>query len=157
MIRRKVIVVVMMAVAVVSGIVAASGDVDGGVAAARKIIIRDGDVISPAALTMGRDEVLEFENASGQFMRLIFVEPQDQSDKIRCHPIDHTIARPDPTPWTLFGWGPERRLTVIIPPGRLASACALVPGQYAFVAMRVSRDPGGADRSLWTKGTITVQ
>jgi hypothetical protein len=37
-------------------------------------------------------DVLEFGNPSDQFMRLVFVKPQDQTDKIRCYPIDHTIA-----------------------------------------------------------------
>jgi len=156
-IRRKVIVVMTLALAVVSRIVSASGDAGGRVAATRKIVIWDDDAISPPALTMSRDDVLEFENGSGQVMRLIFVEPQDQIDKIRCYPIDHTIAQPDRTPWTVFGWGPGQRLTAMIPPGKFASACALVPGQYAFVATRVSRDPRGADHSLGAKGTITVQ
>ena len=90
-------------------------------------------------------------------MKLIFVEPQDQTDKIRCFPIDHTIARPYQAPGLLFDWGPGRRLTATMPPGKFASACSLAPGQYTFVAKRVSRDPRGAEDSLGTKGTITVQ
>jgi hypothetical protein len=127
------------------------------VAAARRIVMRDNDLISPSALTMGRNDVLEFENDSGQLLRLVFIEPHDQTDKIRCYPIDHTIARPDQMPWMLFDWGPGRQLTATIPPGKFASACSLVPGQYAFIATRVSRDPRGAASSLGTKGTITVQ
>jgi hypothetical protein len=157
MIRREVIVAMMLAVAVAAGIASASGDVDGGVTTARKIVMRDNELISPSALTMNPHDVLQFENDSGHIMRLVFVEPQDQTDKIRCYPIDHTIARPDQTPWMLFDWGPGRRLTATIPPGRFASACSFAPGQYAFVATRVSRDARGAEDSLGTKGTITVQ
>jgi hypothetical protein len=146
----------MLAVAEVSAIVSASGDVGDRIAVARKIVIGDGDVISPPALMMSRDDVLEFENDSGQLMRLIFVEPQDQIEKIRCKPIDHTIARPDETLWMVFGWGPGRRLAALIPPGKFSSVCALVPGHYAFVATRVSRDLRGADHSLGSKGRITV-
>ncbi len=153
--RRNVIVVVMLAMVVVSGIASASGNVGGG--ARRQVVMRDDDLISPSALTMSRNEVLEFENESGEFMRLTFVEPQDQIDKIRCYPIDHTIARPDRIPWMLFDWDPGQRLTATIPPGKFASACSLAPGQYAFVATRVSRDLRGADHALGTKGTITVQ
>ena len=155
-IGRTVIAIMMLAVTVTSGIASASEDVAGRVAAARRIILRDDDLISPSALTMSRGDVLEFENDSGQFMRLVFVEPQDQTDKIRCYPIDHTIARPDQTPWMLFDWGPGQRLTATIPPGKFASECSLAPGQYAFVATRVSRDPRGEEDSLGTKVTITV-
>ena len=147
----------MVAVAVASGIASASGDLDAGVAATRKIVIRDDELISSSTLTMSQRDVLEFENDSGQFMRLIFVEPKDPTDKIRCYPIDLAIARPDETPWRFFDWGPGRRLTATIPPGTFASACSLAPGQYAFVATRISRDPRGAEDSLGTKGTITVQ
>ena len=156
-IGRTVITVMMLAVAVTSGIASASEDMAGRVAAARRIIMRDDDLISPSALSMSRGDVLEFQNDSGQFMRLVFVEPQDQTDKIRCYPIDHTIARPDQTPWMLFDWGPGRRLTATIPPGTFASECSLAPGQYAFVAIRVSRDSRGAEDSLGTKVTITVR
>jgi len=155
--RRGIGVAIVLAIAVTSGIASASDDVDGRAAAARKVVIRDADLISPSALTMSKDDVLEFENQSGEFMRLVFVEPQDQADKIRCYPIDHTIARPDQAPWLLFDWGPGRRLTATIPPGKFASACSLAPGQYAFVTRRVSRDPRGAEDSLGTKATIRVQ
>jgi len=147
----------MLAAAVTSGIASASEDVDGRVAAARKVIMRDNERITPSALMMNRGDVLEFENHSGQFMRLVFVEPRDQADKIRCYPIDHTTARPDQAPWLLFDWGPGRRLTATIPPGKFASACSLAPGQYAFVARRVNRDPRAVEDSLGTKATITVQ
>ena len=96
-ISRKVIVAMMLTVAAACGIASASGDVDGGVTAARKIVIRDNELISPSALTMNQHDVLEFENDSGHFVRLIFVEPKDPTDKIRCYPIDLTIARPDQT------------------------------------------------------------
>ncbi len=152
---RRVSVVMMLALAMVSGIRSASGE-DSRAAAARRIVIRDDDMISPYALTMNRNEVLEFQNDSGQFMRLVFLEPADQADRIRCSPIDHTIARPDQMPWMLFDWGPGRRLTATIPPGRFASACTLLPGRYAFVTTRVSRDPRGVNDALGMKGTITV-
>jgi len=154
---KRTVVVMMLAAAVTSGIVSASEKVDGNAGTPRWLVMRDDDLITPSALTMNHDDVLEFENASGRFMTLVFVEPQDQADKIRCYPIDHTMARPDQTPWVLFDWGPRRRLTATMPPGKFASACSLAPGQYTYVAKRVSRDPRGAGDSLGTKGTITVQ
>ena len=100
----KAIAAMMLAVAVASGIASASED--GRVAAARKLIMRDDELISPSALTMSHDDVLELDNESSRLMKLIFVEPQDQTDKIRCYPIDHTIARPYQAPGLLFDLGP---------------------------------------------------
>ena len=156
-IGRTVIVLMMLAAAVASGMASASEELEGRVRTARKIVMHDDDLISPSALTMNRDDVLEFENDSGKFMRLVFVEPEDQREKVRCHLVDRTIARPDQTPRLVLDWGAGQRLTAIIPPGRFASACSLAPGRYAFVARRVSRDPRGGEDSLGTKGTITVQ
>ena len=154
---RSTVMVMMLAAAVTSGIVSASEGIDGRAGTARKLVMRDNELITPSALTMKHDDVLEFENASGRFMTLVFVEPRDQADKIRCYPIDHTMARPDQVPGVLFDWGPGRRLTATMPPGKFASACSLAPGKYTFVAKRVSGDPRGTGDSLGTKGTITVQ
>ena len=153
--RRRMIVVVALA-AMVSAFASASEDVDRAAVPVRKIVVRD-DLISPSALTMNRNEALEFENDSGKSMKLVFVQPRDQTDRIRCYPIDHTIVQPSQAPWMLFDWGPGQRLTATIPPGKFASVCSLLPGQYVFVTTRVSRDARGADSSLGTKGTITVQ
>ena len=133
-IGRTVIAVMMLAVVVRSGIASASEDAAGRVAAAQRIIMRDDDVISPSALTMSRSDVLEFENDSGKFMRLVFVEPEDQREKVRCHLVNRTSARPDETPRLVLDWDAGTRLTTIIPPGRFASVCSLAPGRYAFVA-----------------------
>ena len=156
-IGRTVIVLMMLAAAVASGMASASEELEGRVRTARKIVMHDDDLISPSALTMNRDDVLEFENDSGKFMRLVFVEPEDQREKVRCQLVDRTIARPGQTPRLVLDWGAGQRLTAIIPPGRFASACSLAPGRYVFVARRVSRDPRGGEDSLGTKGTITVQ
>ena len=156
-IGRTVIVLMMLAAAVASGMASASEELEGRVRTARKIVMHDDDLISPSALTMNRDDVLEFENDSGKFMRLVFVEPEDQREKVRCHLVNRTSARPDETPRLVLDWDAGKRLTTIIPPGRFASVCSLAPGRYAFVARRVSRDPRGGEDSLGTKGTITVQ
>ena len=156
-IGRTVIVLMMLAAAVASGMASASEELEGRVRTARKIVMHDDDLISPSALTMNRDDVLEFENDSGKFMRLVFVEPEDQREKVRCHLVNRTSARPDETPRLVLDWDAGTRLTTIIPPGRFASVCSLAPGRYAFVARRVSRDPRGGEDSLGTKGTITVE
>ena len=156
-IGRTVIVLMMLAAAVTSGLASTSEEMDGRGRAARKIVMHDDELISPSALTMNRDDVLEFENDSGQLIRLVFVEPEDQREKVRCHLVNRTSARPDDTPRLVLDWDAGQRLTAIIPPGTFASVCSLAPGRYAFVARRVSRDPRGGEDSLGTKGTITVQ
>jgi hypothetical protein len=150
-------VILALVLAVTSEVASASEGVSSGVPATRKIVVLNDAVVRPSALTMEKDDVLEFENASGQVMTLVFVEPTDQETKIRCYLTDHTIARPDQSPWLLFSWGPGRHLTATIPPGRFASQCSLAPGRYAFVTRHVERDPRGAEASLGTKGTITVE
>jgi len=152
-----IIALAMVAAAVTSAIASASDDVERRAGSARTIVMQQGDRVTPSTLTMNRTDVLEFENDSGEIMRLVFVDPPDQADKIRCYLTDHTIARPDQTPWLLFDWGPGQRLTATIPPGKFASACSLAPGQYAFVTKRVNRDTRDVLDALGTKGTITVQ
>jgi len=156
-IGRTVMVLMMLAAAVTSGMASASDEMEGRGRSARKIVMHDDELISPSALTMNRDDVLEFENDSGQLMRLVFVEPEDQREKVRCHLVNRTSARLDETPRLVLDWDAGTRLTTIIPPGRFASVCSLAPGRYAFVARRVSRDPRGGEDSLGTKGTITVE
>jgi len=141
---RRVIMLLMLAVAVMSGIASASDE-----GAPRKIFMQD-DTIIPATLTMGHTETLEFDNYSGQFIRVVFVEPRDQSDKIRCSATDDHISS------MRFDWSAGRGLTATIPPGKYVSTCSLMPGRYAFVATRVGRDPRGTE-SLGTKGTIIVR
>ena len=155
---RMAIAVILLAAGVTSGVAWASecGE-DRARGGTRKIVVWGDDRISPSTITMNCADVLAFENDSGQVMRLVFVEPRDQSEKIRCAPADHTLARPDQTPWLLFDWGPGRQLTATMRPGTFPSTCSLAPGEYAFVAKPIHRDPRAAEDSLGTKGTITVQ
>jgi len=157
--RSGATIVALMALvaSVTSTIARASNDVDGRAGSARTIVLQGEDQITPSALTMAAGDVLEFENDSGELMRLIFEEPPEQDDSIQCYLADHTIARPDQTPWVLFDRGPGRRLTATIPPGKFPSVCSLAPGQYTFVTMPIPRDPRGVLDPLGVKGTITVQ
>ena len=88
---------------------------------------------------------------------LVFVEPRDQADKIRCRMSGAEVADPSQARWLRFGWSLGQRLTATIPPGRFASVCSLAPGQYAFVARQVSGYLPRPDAALGTKATITVQ
>src|SRR5206468_2675060 len=103
-IGRTVMVLMMLAAAVTSGMASASDEMEGRGRSARKIVMHDDELISPSALTMNRDDVLEFENDSGQLMRLVFVEPEDQREKVRCHLVNRTSARPDETPRLVLDW-----------------------------------------------------
>jgi len=143
---------IQLAVLVTVAVASASDDV-----APRKIFMQDDDTIIPATLTMSATETLEFDNYSGQFVRLVFIEPRDQADKIRCSAMERTDARPDRIPSMRFDWDAGRGLTATIPPGKFASTCSLLPGRYAFVATRVGRDPRGTESTLGAKGTIIVR
>jgi len=157
MIRRRGIVILTLALALACGIAFASEEVKDGAPVAHQIMLVDGELISPSALTMSRDDVLEFENYSGHAMLLVFVEPRDQADKIRCRMSGAEVADPSRARWLRFGWSLGQRLTATIPPGRFASVCSLAPGQYAFVARQVSGYLPRPDAALGTKATITVQ
>ena len=152
-----IVALVMSIAGVTSTIARASNDLDARGGSTRTIVFHDEERITPSALTMTAGDVLEFQNDSGELMRLIFVEPPDQDDSINCYLADHTIARPDQVPWLLFDRGPRRRLTATIPPGKFPSVCSLAPGQYTFVTVPVPRDPRDVLESLGIKGTITVE
>src|SRR5207249_5070608 len=86
---RTAIAVILLAVAVTSGVASASEcgeDRAGG--GTRKIVVRGDEGISPSAFTMNCGDVLAFENDSGEVVKLVCVEPRDQSEKIRCAPAD---------------------------------------------------------------------
>ena len=157
MTRRNSLVLMTLPLALAAGIASAAENGGRPATASHKVITIDGELIRPSALVMREDDVLEFVNYSTTRVMLVFVEPQDQVDKIRCHLINSKNGDPDKVPWQLFGWGPSNQLTAIIPPGRFVSVCSLVPGQYAFVTKQVGRGVGAPLDALGTKGTITVQ
>jgi len=154
-IRGSGMVTLALALAFAAGVASAAEDTRNRTGSAHKIVVVDSELIRPAALLMSKDDVLEFENYSGHAMTLAFVEPRDQVDKIRCHLADPRPARPDQARWLLYDWSSDQQLTATIPPGRFASVCSLIPGEYTFVVRQVGFP--GADDALGTKGTITVQ
>jgi hypothetical protein len=141
-----------------AGLRAAEDDARSHAAAPHKVIVIDADRVSPSALTMSPDDVLEFENFALNSMQVVFLEPADQADKIRCHLVGEKAGHAARASWQLFSWGPGHRLTATIPPGRFASVCSLAPGQYTFVARRAAPATGTPPAAtLGMKGTITVQ
>jgi hypothetical protein len=124
------------------------------------ITVIDPGLVFPTALTMGQGEAVEFANHYSEAIRLVFVEPDDSADKVRCSlpgkpdatgGSDTIRGRPD------FTSDSSQHLTVTIPPGRYASACSLTPGRYAFVTQRVGRDPRSPLDMLGEKATISVE
>ncbi|HLK13064.1 MAG TPA: hypothetical protein VKW76_16935 [Candidatus Binatia bacterium] len=159
MTRRDLTLLLSLGVLLAAGVARAAEDVHSHAAAVQhKVIVIDTDRISPSALTMSADDVLEFENFAFNPMMIVFVEPKEQADKIRCHLIGGKAGSAGRASWQLFGWGPGQQLTATIPPGRFASVCSLVPGEYTFVAKRAARATGAhPGATLGMKGTITVQ
>lgn len=142
---------------VASGIARGTEDVHSHANAPHKTIVLDNDRISPEALTMGEDDVLQFENYAPDPMTVLFVEPKEQPGKIHCHLIDAKHEGASKAPWLLFDWNPKQQLTATIPPGRFASLCSLAPGEYVFVTKPATRAVSGSAEGLGMKGTITVR
>lgn len=145
-----------LALAMTAGIATANGPNAAG-SDARTITIIDGDVIRPSRLSMRAGDVLEFTNYSAEPMLLLFTEPADPIDRIRCRVTHEDRPTGAPDPLQLAANGSDVRLSTIIPPGRSASSCSLEPGRYGYLMRRVSRDVRAPEDSLGTKGTITVE
>jgi hypothetical protein len=150
----KMIVQVLLVLALAAHL-ASGAEVAGIAHAAQTITIVDGELIRPSALTMRAGDVLEFRNYSAQPMLLLFTEPTDPIDKIRCRAISAGGALAN-TDWRLDDSRAAPQLSAIIPPGRSASSCFLAPGRYAFVLKRIPRDVRAGDASPGTRGILTV-
>ena len=109
---------------------------------------------------MAHGDVLAFENHSTHPIHIVFIEPTDLIDKIRCGAIRNANDKSAPTaPWALFTWN-GGKLAADVPPGQFASLCSLAAGHYAFTADEIGHDPGvGTDRAgvLPAKGQIDVE
>jgi hypothetical protein len=120
-----------------------------------QVVTIDADLVRPAAVTMRTDDVLEFVNYSSVPMMLVFLEPENHSDKPRCHVASLRSGR-GIAPEALR-WGSPHRPAEIIPPGRFVSVCSLARGKYSFVTKRVDPDASGPLEQLGTKGTVSVE
>jgi len=124
------------------------------------ITVIDPGLLLPGALTIRQGEALEFANYTSDAIRLVFIEPRNSAEDVRCRVGENVAAaagsdtvrgRP------VFVEGPAHRLTVTVPPGRYTTACSLTPGRYAFVTSRLGRDPRSPLDALGLKGTISVE
>jgi hypothetical protein len=124
------------------------------------ITVIDPGLVFPASLKMGQGERVEFANYYSEAIRLVFVEPNDSAEKVRCSlpkKTDATAGGDTVRGRADFTSDPSQHLTVTIPPGRYASACSLTPGRYAFVTQRVGRDPRAPLDMFGQKATISVE
>jgi len=124
------------------------------------ITVIDPGLLLPGSLTIRQGEALEFANYTSDAIRLVFVEPEESAEDVRCRVGENATAaagsdtvrgRP------VFVDGPAHRLAVTVPPGRYTTACSLTPGWYAFVTSRLGRDPRSPLDALGLKGTIRVE
>jgi hypothetical protein len=149
---RNVIVLVPIIAALAVGI-ASGADAP---AVSHTITIVDDELIQPSTLTMRSGDALEFNNYSTQPMVLVFTEPTDPLDDIRCRLVDTDAAGEGRTAWQLDDSRSGPQLSAIIPPGRSASSCWLAPGRYAFIMRKVGRDVR-APAYTSVHGVIAVQ
>jgi len=123
----------------------------------KKTIVLDNDDIRPSSLEMAAGDVLAFQNTSTQPMRVVFTDPKDLVDKVRCGAIRNAKDKGTPSaPWALFMWN-DGKLSADVPPGQFASVCSLAAGHYAFTSTGIGNDPGSVSGVLPSKGTIDVK
>lgn len=154
--RSTLVALLMYAGLVFPGPVPAAEEVSGHATLAKKSIYLEGDRLSPSDLRLGKNELLVFESHALYPLAIRFTEPAGQAEKIHCELIGKGEGA---APWLLFTWDEKQRLNAVIPPGRIASVCALAPGDYSYVTERA----GGVSAAIETgvtranKGTITVR
>jgi hypothetical protein len=123
----------------------------------KKTIILDNEDIRPSSLEMAYGDILAFQNQSTQPMRVVFTDPKDLIDKVRCSSVRNAKDKGTPSaPWALFMWN-DGKLSADVPPGQFASVCSLAAGHYAFTATGIGNDPGSQSGVLPSKGTIDVK
>jgi len=111
--------------------------------------------VDPANLTMGHDETLSFVSTAQQPLTIEFIQPKDQTDRIKCRVADPSLLKTGEAPWATFRTNDRGHLTADVPAGRFPSVCKLAPGSYTFIVHVLSatmQDPG----QLGQQGTITV-
>ena len=142
------------------GVARAAGNPIRAARESHTITVIDPALLLPGALTIRQGETLEFANYTSDAIRLVFVEPRNSAEDVRCRVGEEAEAaegsdtvRGHP----VFVDGPAHRLTVTVPPGRYTTACSLTPGRYAFVTSRLGRDPRSPLDALGLKGTISVE
>lgn len=118
----------------------------------------DGNDVRPSTVTLEHGDVASFVNYSVHPIKVVFTDPADLKDKIRCGLIKGKEAHPASAPWALFSWENDK-LVGHLPPGRFASVCAFEPGAYAFTATPVTAGTHGAGPGgiLPAKGQIVVK
>ena len=136
----------------VGGAAAAEPRRQGGVS--HRVITIDREQVHPSALSMKRDDVLEFVNYSAAPM-IVFIRPHEPSDMARCH-VAALGAGDDLAP-DAFIWAAGYQPAAIIPPGRFANICSLAPGRYVFVTREVGTDAAGPMENAGIRGTVTVE
>jgi len=157
--RRSIFVVLSSALVLAAGVAGAAEHLP-DTRGSRSIAVIDPGLVSPEAVTIGHGEAVEFANLSSQAIQLVFVEPKDRTDEVRCQFKGKAGATPEGSlavGWPSFGSAPISQLTVTIPPGHNTTACSFAPGRYGFVTRRVGRDPRSPVDALGQKGTITVE
>jgi hypothetical protein len=120
-------------------------------------ITLDGNDVRPSQASLSHGDVLAFANYSAHPVRVIFTEPADLKDKIRCSLVRGTEKHAPEAPWALFSWENEK-LSATVPPGQFASVCSLEPGSYTFTATSIeTAAQGGPGTKLPGKGQIVVK
>src|SRR5262245_6888736 len=69
----------------------------------------------PSSLEMDHGDIVTFENQSTQPMRVVFTDPKDLIDKVRCSAVRNAKDTGTPSaPWALFVWN-DGKLAADVP------------------------------------------
>jgi len=124
-------------------------------APSHRTITIDGRQVHPSDLTIRNGDVLEFVNYSDAPMMLVFIEPTEPSDTVRCHVAALGAGQkmaPD-----AFIWADDHEPATIIPPKRFVSICSLARGHYVLFTKAIDTDAVGPIEKRGIKGTVTVE
>lgn len=123
----------------------------------QKVVAIGQSRIVPTTLRMSTGDVLAFQNHSARIMRIVFLEPKNLGEKVRCGQIQRISEDEAQVPGALF----KRRgdqVVGLIAPGAFVSVCSLAPGRYVYTVAPAAPSSGAsAGEPLGQKGEIVVE
>ena len=102
--RRSILVAQFSALVLTVGI-AGAAEHRSDVRSPHTITVIDSGLLSPGAVTIGHGESLEFANYSSEAIEIVFTEPRDGADAVRCQLTrdrDRTAGSGPTVQWPLF-------------------------------------------------------
>jgi hypothetical protein len=100
----------------------------------QKIVTIGQTRLAPNTLRMKADEVLTMQNHSQRMMRVVFTEPKDLADRVKCAEVKRVSEDEAMVAGSVFRRRGDQ-VVGLIAPGAFVSVCSLAPGTYTFRAV----------------------